>query len=478
MSLILLALLSPAYAARVYWTVSPSDAERAALERTVPGAALSPLADRLAPPPASDALTVLASELAACKPLFEVFDGELQIMARLEKAVADVHIVRTEQERALLRSALLTEGYAVQRYFQDRLAIEPDAAPYRAGSEGRAVVQAWAHAAALYGAAALTDADLPDAGARLAFDATQAWVRVQPSGSVAFGRLAEGAVAYVDGRRVDAASGARVLVSSGRHYVHVAVADTIIWSFAGEVAPEQTVTVDAAFGPAERAALDAQLASGRPGWAVPAGLAAGAVPEPVYIAVTGGPSMRVLRVDGPVATAVPVVREARSDSGGAGLGGYVAAGGGWVSTGDFYLQNADAPYTYATVNAGAPAFAAGGYWRKGLFEAGIGVDAMVATGAYHALPTGASSSRVFVYPYAAVGVPWVQLTVGPQLPWYVGVGARAAVPIAGPLGLYGRFVYGVGVPLAREGAEPFEPQPALSAAGGLLVDFGALRGAR
>jgi len=72
----------------------------------------------------------------------------------------------------------------------------------------------------------------------------------------------------------------------------------------------------------------------------------------------------------------------------------------------------------------------------------------------------------------------VQLTVGPQLPWYVGVGARAAVPIAGPLGLYGRFVYGVGVPLDRESAEAFQPQPALSASGGLLVDFGTVGAAR
>jgi hypothetical protein len=476
-SLILLALLTPAHAARVYWTLPPSESERAALERTVPGASMTSLSERAAPPQTSDALTVLAAEVVACKPLFEVFDGELQVMARLQKAIADVRVLRTEQERALLQTALLTEGYAVQRYFQDRLAIEPDAAPYRTGFAGRAVVQAWAHAAALYAGTPPTNGDLPDASARLAFDATQAWVRVQPSGSVSFSRLAEGAIAYVDGRRVEAGPGARVLVSSGRHYVHVAVGDTIIWSYAGEVAPEQTVTVDAAFGPAERTALDSRLASGRPGWSVPAGLVSGDYTEPVYIAVTGGPSLRLLRVDGPVAVAVPVAADGSTPTG-AGFGGYVAAGGGWVSTGDFYLQNADAPSTYATVNAGAPAFAAGAYWRKDWFEAGVGVDAMVATGAYHSLPTGASTSRAFVYPYAAVGLPWVQLTVGPQLPWYVGVGARAAVPIAGPLGLYGRFVYGVGVPLDRESAEAFQPQPALSASGGLLVDFGTVGAAR
>ncbi|MFN7146438.1 MAG: hypothetical protein ACK4YP_21875, partial [Myxococcota bacterium] len=136
MSLILL-LASTALADRVLWTAPPDPASAAAVARVLPGATSAPLDTLVSGRTAAlrgDAIDVVRTELAEVRPLAHEFDGELQIMARLAKATGDVPLLRSEEERNLLRRALLFQGFAVHRYFQDKLGTEAAAAPYRTGA--------------------------------------------------------------------------------------------------------------------------------------------------------------------------------------------------------------------------------------------------------------------------------------------------------------------------------------------------------
>ncbi|MSP55492.1 MAG: hypothetical protein EXR69_07815 [Myxococcales bacterium] len=476
MSMILMGLLhgaiATAWAAKVYWVGAPTDADRAAVARTLEGATSAPFSEIVPAMAGFDAMATVGSELIACQTLFDVFDGELQAMARLRKAVSDVKVLRSEADRHLLLRALMLEGYAVTRYFQDKVGTDKAAEPYRTGSGPDALITAWERAASLYNAPSPTAADLPDAPTRIAWDAHQAAVRARPSSTFVVGNIASGGSVYIDGQKVDAVPGARILVSAGHHHAHVQVGDSVLWAFADEVAANTTVAVDAPFGPAERDALVAQLRATKDGWTVPAAAVSMAKGEATYLAVSGEKRLRLIRIDGGTATDTPLVA---GEATGGGLLIRVAGGAGWVSTGDFFLQNveAGAGYETSTVNAVAPAVAVGMAWRRGLIEIGGGVDAQISVGEWHSLPTGKATTRTFVYPHLTAGLKYVQLTVGPQFPWYVGFGGQATIPLTGPLELYGRAVYGVPVTLSRGGSEPeFTPTAAISAWGGLSVRFG------
>ena len=92
-------------------------------------------------------------------------------MARLAKATEDVDVLRSPEERNVLYEALLFEGFAVNRYFQDKLATESAASAYRTGSGAEVYVTAWLDACALLAApAAPSQAALPEPAQRLAFD--------------------------------------------------------------------------------------------------------------------------------------------------------------------------------------------------------------------------------------------------------------------------------------------------------------------
>jgi hypothetical protein len=119
------------------------------------------------------------------------------------------------------------------------------------------------------------------------------------------------------------------------------------------------------------------------------------------------------------------------------------------------------------VNAVAPALAADAQFRTGLFAVSAGLSGQIATGDHHELPTGTDTTRTFLYPHVGVGVPWVQATVGPLFPWYLGVGLKGRVPVTAGLEVVASAVYGVGLTVPRADGEPdFEPLPVISAWGG------------
>lgn len=479
MPLILL-LTSSAFAARVYWLSPPDDTARAAVARTVPGSTSAPFDSfgSVVPMAAADVgpLTTLRQELDACLPLTDVFDGELQIMARLSKATADVTLLPTPQDRELLQDALVFQGYAVHRYFQDRLGTEPVARAYRDVDGPTARPQAWLDAASLLDAPHPKPEMLPDAAEQLAYDEVQAYTRVMPSVSVVVGQLAQGAEAFLDGKKLDGGPQSRVLVVPGRHYVHVRVGDTLIFSEARVYSAGLTVRVEAAYGPLEKEALRVQAIAGRAGEPVVTGAlaVARAVGEPVYLALPGAKTTRLMRVDTGAVELVPIVKETAAEGGESGFFMRVALGAGWASSGDWYLQHVEegAPSQKSTVNTVAPAGSAMVGHRYKMLVLGVGGDAVITPGAWHSLPTGDTNMGLWPSAWAAVGIPWLQATAGFQAPWSVGVGLQAEVPLAGPFGLFGRGVYGAGLTRERDDGPAFEPLPTYTAWGGISAHFG------
>lgn len=470
MSLIL-ALVSVAFADRVYWVSPPAPADIEAVGRTLPSATAQPLDGLVSEAEEGDpaaAIEALRSELAAVRPMLAEFDGELQIMARLQKATADVTVLRSEADADLLFAAECFLGNAVHRYFGERLGSDPGAAPYRT-VVGPAVVPAgWVDAVALRGSANPTMEDVPEKPQRLGYDGVRALVGAMPAASFEIGKLAEGAEVWLDGKMVPVKSGSRTLLVPGRHFFTVRVGEVALLSGDARLGEGATMRAEAPFGPRERDEL-VKLLGGGDGWAVPA---AAQVPisganEPVYLAVPGRGRPHLVRVDRGTAEAVKIVAPPSEKVKPVSV--HVAGGVGWMSSGDWFLLNVDAgaPYDTSTVNAVAPALAADVQYRKGLFAASAGVSGQVATGEFHELTTGTSSTRTFVYPHAGVGLPWVQATVGPLFPWYVGVGLKGRVPVTAGLEVVASAVYGVGLAVPRSDGEPdFEPLPVISAWGG------------
>ncbi len=478
MSLILL-LASTALADRVLWVTPPDPASSATVARTLPGSTSAPLDSLVTggvPAIQGDAIDALRTELAEVRPLAEVFDGELQIMARLSKATEDVHVLRSPEERNLLRRALLFQGFAVHRYFQDKLGTEAGAAPYRTGTGADARVTAWLDACALLASPTnFADEDLPEQAERLAFDDAQAHCQAMPSATFIVGAMAQGAELRIDGVKIEGGPGVRVRVIPGRHLFHVAVGDTLLLAEDVRIKAGADAIVSAPFGPTELAELRGLVGSGSDGWSLPL---AAQVPiqglgEPVYIASPNGERTHLLRVDGGVATRVklrPPDDEARPR-----LVGRATLGGGWMSTGDFYLQNLDdgAVRDKYTVNAGTPAASLAASLETKWWSVGLGVDGQLTVGEFHSLPTGDTDTSVFLYPHVAAGLPWLQMTVGPYFPWYVGVGGRARVPIVKPIEAFVAGVYGVPVDRPRDEGDPtFEPLPLYSAWAGVSVRVG------
>ncbi len=470
MSLIL-ALVSSAFADRVYWVAPPAPSDVDAVSRTLPGAEAAPLDALVAEVPDASqvkALETLRAELAAVRPLLTEFDGELQIMARLRKATADVTELRTPEDAELLWQALCVLGNAVHRYFGDRLATEPGAAPYRTQLGPLVVVGPWVDAVALKGGANPNDADIPEKPQRLGYDGVRALISAMPAASFEIGRLAEGAVVFLDGRRVDASPGSRTLIVPGRHFFSIKVGDVELLHGDAELHEATTMRAEAPFGPKERDALVA-LSTKPAGWTVPE---AALVPirganEPVYLGTPGNGHPKLVRVDRGTAEALAIVAPAVTY---APVSVHAAVGAGWMSTGDFFLLNVEggAPYTAESVNAFSPALSADVQWRSGLFALSGGLSGQVATGDYHSLPSGDPDVRTVVYPHLGVGLPWIQATVGPMLPWYLGVGLKARVPVMAGLEVAAGGVYGVGMSVEREaGAPAYEPLPLYSAWGGL-----------
>lgn len=408
------------------------------------------------------AIAFLAEELSAVRPLADVFDGELQIMVRLSTAIEQVRAVR-ESDRELLYKALVYQGFAVQRYFQDKLETDPGAAAYVTRQEGRAEVTAWLEAVALNPERVPTASEIPDQSALLAFQELRARHLLSPTCAITVSNMPRGGRLVVDGREA-ATDQTRVL--PGRHLVAVTVNGEIRARAELTLAPGGTGAIVVPAGPDELGALAASLADGPPSIKLSPSVQGTlqSLEPPVLLTVTGRRGDLTYAVKG--AAAERVESAGPSGSGDPSLVLHTALGGGWLYDGEFLLQNYDegATATRSTVNAATPVASLGVEYRPvRALALGLGVDLAVPLGEFQYLPTGDDQLRLRPYPHVAIGHPYLQLTAGPLLPWRIGVGGRLHVPLGEHVEVQGAYIYGLGLEIPRDAGAEFEASDAAMA---------------
>lgn len=441
---------SAAFAGTAVWLQGAPD------PAATPG--LAPLTAEAAAPGApwtegdTRALAFVAEELAAARPLADVFDGELQIMLRLDTALSDVTALRPE-DRDLVWRALVFQGFAVQRYFQDGLGTDPAAASYGLRIGDRVEVKAWIDAVALDPDRQPTAAEIPGQAELEAYQELRARHLLSPVGTVATSGLpAEGRL-VVDGKE---AAVDRARVPAGMHRVALTVNGQIQTRALLRLAAGETQTIILPASSADLEALGEQLRAGPSSYKLSPGVqrALEGLDRPLALAVSSRGRTLVYDVEGELATlrastAAPSERSA--------LALRAALGGGWLYDGDYLLQNgADgAPVEKATVNAFSPQLTAAFEWSPSRWLAlDAGVDLLLPLGAWHDLPVGDGRLRLRPNPFLAVGLPEVQATAGFLFPWNLSVGGRVAIPVGSVLTVGGGWLAGLPVRFSRDNGDP------------------------
>lgn len=456
---LLLVLLGSAQAGTAVWLDGTPD------PALVPGSDAVSLERAVSDPSWTEAdaraVAFLAEELAAVRTLADIFDGELQIMVRLQTALAEIRVLRPE-DRDLVYEALIFQGYAVHRYFQDGLATDPAAEPYRAEIQGRSEVAPWVDAVALNPEATPTSAQISDPEELLAFQELRARHLLTPIATVVAEGMPSGARLVVDGRET-ATDRARVL--PGQHRISVVMDGRVRARFTRRLAPGEQARLAVPAMVEEMTALAERLRAGGAVQDLPAGVreTLSGLDQPVQLVLSSRRAPLVFDVDGDKArlregeakTDAPRRFEARA-----------SLGGGWLYDGEFLLQNQDdgATETKGTVNAVTPWLGLAGEYRPLPWAAaGAGVDLGLPLGDHHDLPVGDGRMRLRAYPHLALGHPLVQATVGLLLPWHLGLGARVHVPVGDLLEVQGAYLYGLGLTLPRDVGDDFQPLPVQSA---------------
>lgn len=420
------------------------------------------------------ARALLASELDAVRPLLDVFDGELQILRRLDAAIEAVTVARAE-DRDLIHDARTLQGLAIDRYYQDGLATDPDAGPWRTtlpdGVGGTLVVnRAWVDAIAL-DPETLPDATLvPDDDARLGYQDVRARLLIAGDATIAAVDLPAGGSLVVDG--VPAPAG-RARVLPGEHRIAVVDDAGIRLRQTLRLAPDQTVDLPVPARTDELQDLARQL-DGSSAIVLPPRVATtlARLDGPVTIVVGDRRSPVVYRVDR--ATALPLDTGSTARAPGredSPLGLRAGLGLAWVYDGEWYLEHAaeGAPEAVATVNGALPMLSLAADARLGAVALSAGADLAVGAGQWQRLQVGETSTRLRAHPYLAAGLPWLQATVGAWLPWRLGVGARAHLPLPGPMELTAGGLYGLGLQYTDDNGDTFVPAGAWSAWAGVGV---------
>ncbi len=414
------------------------------------------------------ALARLASELEAVIPLKDVFDGELQIIRRLELALADVRAVRPE-DRPLIWRALVFQGYAVDRYFQDGLATEDAAADYRVEIGGAVVVRPWADAVAFDPDRQPAEGDIPDADPRVAFGDLRAELLFAERGQISVSALRSGEQLVVDGR--DAVD-QRMEVQPGMHWVTVGSGGRVQQRWQGRIAPGEEIEIPAIATPDELIALSERLATAPERVSLPQSVVTtlDGLEAPVSVVVVHRNTLLRYDREGGVLALEEAPPKERT------LSVEIAAAGGWLYDGNYLLENPGAVETAATVNAGAAIVSAALRWQaRPALALDVGLETWIPGGEGHTLPVGEGTQRVRLWPFVAAGHPRIGLAIGPLLPWHLAFGPRLRWPVGeGRLVLTGSAFWGMGITRVRAAGQPdFEPWRAQGASAGVGWVFGA-----
>jgi len=407
----------------------------------------------------SAAIDTLAAEFEAVQPLVQQFDGELEIMARLQQALAEVHVIRGNEDRALVFDALVFQGFAVKRYFQDALATDLAAEAYRVRLGEATVVAPWVDAVALDPDREVTAEDIAEEPERRAFADTRAHLLVAPRATVSFDPLPRTALASVDGRLVtwEQDGSLRSHVLPGRHRIALWQGKKIIARDDLWLEPDATHTFHRRPTPEEVDGLAWQLTMGAKSVRLEPVVVEALYPlePPIYLAVAGETDPWLYQVEGSFAVDTvepePVIPEPPPEPEPKDwpVAFHALGGVAWMFDGNFYRSNEDegAPRAFATSHAAPPIVGLALTATVVTAEVGVGLDAAVPSGRWHHLDTAGGELRLRLHPYLSVGpadLP-VRFTVGALLPWHAAVGIRGCLELREGVMLTGAWVQGIGV---------------------------------
>ncbi len=449
-------LIAVASAAEVVWLTTPSPTDRSAVAAAAgaSGAPLSRLTFKSAATRVSDddvqLYARLAQVLSDVRAYETKLDGELLILRDLEGPLSELTVMRSEADRDLVFDALAYQGFAANRFWGEALGSDAEAEPWRVEHNGLYVERPWRDAVALAPELEVTAYQIAEAPQRVAYGSVQETVSAALPASLLVTGL-DDALLLVDG--VGRAPGAAgdVKVPPGRHFVHVERSGTIIARWTVSVEPGEQVPVDLT---EDRKTWRAWFDALDEGVAVPevVGEAVDALGGEVWIASGSGKSLKVFAV-----TPDAVTRQAVKVSGGGGgsgdeggLSGWSTVGIGWLSSGNFYTDNAAvAKPERKTVNALTPSVALGVDYDVGLARFGAAVDLAVPTGEHHTVPTADGATRLRPQLQASAGITPIQATFGWLFSHHPAVGAQAGWSF-GALELRGAYTAGLPGTVARD----------------------------
>lgn len=474
---VILALIAGAHATEVVW-LAPPTAEQAQRVATAAGAARGPLAPIDLRAAASDwtdadakAREALLATLKDVRKYETQLDGELLIIDELAGPIGKIGLLRDEADRTALFSALAYQGFAVDRFFADQLGKDPRGLPYRSEYEGLFVARPWVDAVALDPEREVTPYDIAEAPQRVAYANVMTLAKRQLPARLVPADLPAGAELYADGRPLVVGASGTANVVPGRHLIHVTLDGHVIARWDVRLEPGQKADAVVQLSDAVFSAFIDGLPAATP---PPAALAPAlhALGDTVWVADPRD-ELRVWKVDRDAVSVVelPKVKAPAGDPDEGGLSLAGGVGGGWVSTGDFLLQNPDpALATKATVNAVAVTFGGGADLDVGSARFGAGVDVAMTLGENHFARYGDATTRLRTYPYLAGGHKLAQATLGYAFPHHPTAGLRVTAPI-GPLELRVLAWYGLGLKRERDGGEPFAGTALYSISAGVGTRF-------
>jgi hypothetical protein len=446
--------VSIAHAGTAVWLAAPIDPEQTPGDKARRVEAVAPVLDF--GPADEAAIEGLRTQLSACRPMMDEFDGELSIIRQLDVRLDAVAMLR-EEDRDLIWDVLLLQGLAVHRYFPDLSTAEASGADV-VRTIGADIFEnaPWADAIALFPDRVPDASQLGDESSRVAFQEQRARALLWPTAELRVEGLPQGARLLIDGRA--APGGARTVIPGMHRWVLEADGGIQLRGRA-IVQPRATLTEPYLATASEIQSLEASLMGGRGAVALPPAVTRrlDTLDGPVSIVVRGPRDVHVFRVEGE--SAVPVTRERRGASESAGQV-WLMGGASWLYDGNFFVHNVaeGAPDDPATVNALAPVVGVGGHWPVGPVHLGAGTDLVMPLGAFHTVPTDDTKRRARLHPHGAVGWGPVSATVGFMSPWHLGLGLRGAVPVRDQWSVTGAFVQGVGLSWAREDGPEFRPE--------------------
>lgn len=449
----ILALISAASAGTLLSLAPDLQVELLPREAVVPPQAIVPDARYTAVD--AHATRTLGEALIDVRPLMMKFDGEIEIMGRLEAAVSEVRVIRDLQERRLMYQALAFEGFAAQRYFQDGLGTEPTAEPYRVVVGDTVEVKAWVDAVALDPYHEPTRADVSEEPELTAFKATRDRLLFSAPALLFIDSVPPGAEVVLDGQVQTTNPAAGFRVYPGRHHLTVSVSDVIVERDDFPIAAGELRHLTVPPSKKELDDLTTALGAGPDRVTLTDAMHRALIelPAPVRVAAPGPEGALYFRLDDDELFRIDADGSTDAErSINADVRIWIGAA---VLHDPGFAGNSDAPDGFTTLNAGAADVGAAAVWHLPLpvptagkghpidWIAGLGADVIAPGGTWHALPVGDRDVRLRVDPYLSFGVPFAQITAGIVSPFYAAIGARASLPITDAARLDASFTEGL-----------------------------------